>query len=70
MVISTTHGPATSYDAAVALTRLLARARLLTVEGYGHGTKSACTDRHLARYLIDGDLPPRGARCKGEQPFS
>jgi pimeloyl-ACP methyl ester carboxylesterase len=69
LVISTTHDPATSYQAAVALSRELARGRLLTVDGYGHGTKSACTDRHLIRYLINRIPPPRGARCRGEQPF-
>jgi hypothetical protein len=70
LVINTTHDPATSYEAAVALSRELARGRLLTVDGYGHGTKSACMDRHIIRYLINGILPPRGARCRGEQPFS
>jgi pimeloyl-ACP methyl ester carboxylesterase len=70
LVITTTHDPATSYEAAVALSRELARGRLLTVDGYGHGTKSACTDRHLARFLIKTILPVRGARCPGEQPFS
>ena len=69
MLISTTHDPATSYEAAVALTKVLARGRLLTVDGYGHGTKSACTDRYLGRYLITRIPPPRGARCRGEQPF-
>jgi pimeloyl-ACP methyl ester carboxylesterase len=70
LLITTTHDPATSYQAAVALSRELARGRLLTVDGYGHGTKSACTDRYLVRYLIHRILPPRGARCRGEQPFS
>jgi hypothetical protein len=69
-VISTTHDPATSYEAAVALSRELARGRLLTVDGYGHGSKSACTDRRLVRYLVKGIPPPRGARCRGQQPFS
>ncbi len=69
LLISTTHDPATSYGAAVALSRELSRARLLTVDGYGHGTRSACTDRHLVRYLVQRVLPPRGARCRGEQPF-
>jgi pimeloyl-ACP methyl ester carboxylesterase len=69
LVITTTHDPATSYESAVALSRELARGRLLTVDGYGHGTKSACTDRHLVRHLINRILPPRGARCRGEQPF-
>jgi hypothetical protein len=52
------------------MSRELARGRLLTVDGYGHGTKSACTDRHLVRFLINRIVPPRGARCRGEQPFS
>ena len=69
LVITTTHDPATSYEAAVALSRVLARGRLLTVDGYGHGTKSACTDRHVVRFLVRRVLPPRGARCRGEQPF-
>lgn len=69
MVISTTHDPATSYEAAVALSRRLARGRLLTVDGYGHSTRSACTDRYLVRYLVTRIPPPRGARCRGEQPF-
>jgi TAP-like protein len=70
LVINTTHDPATSYESAVALSRELARGRLLTVDGYGHGTRSACMNRHLVRYLINGILPPRGARCRGEPPFS
>ncbi len=69
LVITTTHDPATSYESAVALSRVLARGRLLTVDGYGHSTKSACTDRHLVRFLVDGVLPPPGARCRGQQPF-
>jgi len=70
LLITTTHDPATSYEAAVALSRELARGRLLTVDGYGHGSKSACTDRYLVRYLINVILPPRGARCRGATPFS
>ncbi len=69
LVLSTTHDPATSYEAAVALSRELARGRLLTIDGYGHGTQSACADRHLVRFLIRKTLPPRGAHCRGEQPF-
>jgi len=70
LVITTTHDPATAYESAVALSRELARGRLLTVDGYGHGTKSACTGGYLVRFLVKRILPPRGARCRGEQPFS
>jgi pimeloyl-ACP methyl ester carboxylesterase len=73
LVIGNTHDPATSYQGAVAMSRQLARARLLTVDGYGHttlGSPNPCTVRYETRYLIAKILPPRGARCVGEQPFT
>jgi pimeloyl-ACP methyl ester carboxylesterase len=71
LVIGTTHDPATPYQGSVAMAHELARARLLTVDGYGHGTTSPCSDRYLARYLIYKTLPPKGARCaQSPQPFS
>ena len=71
LVIGTTHDPATPYEGAEAMARQLARARLLTVDGYGHGTTSPCTDRYVSRYLIKKILPPTGARCRqSPQPFS
>ena len=70
MVIGVTHDPATPYRNAVAMSKLLARARLLTVDGYGHGTfGQSCTFPYLTAYLIDKTLPPRGTRCRGVQPF-
>ena len=64
MVIGITHDPATPYQNAVAMSELLARARLLTVDGYGHGTfGQSCTFPYLTSYLIDQTLPPRGTRC-------
>ena len=70
MVIGITHDPATPYQNAVAMSELLARARLLTVDGYGHGTfGQSCTFPYLTSYLIDQTLPPRGTRCRGVQPF-
>ena len=70
MVIGITHDPATPYQGAVAMSELLARARLLTVDGYGHGTfGQSCTFPYLTSYLIDETLPPRGTRCRGIQPF-
>jgi pimeloyl-ACP methyl ester carboxylesterase len=71
LVIGTTYDPATAYQGSVAMARQLARARLLTVDGYGHGTTSPCRDRFLTRYLLDKTLPPTGARCaQSPQPFS
>lgn len=73
LVMSTTFDPATPYRGAVAMSRKLARARLLRVDGYGHTAltnPSACAYRHASRYLIDKVLPPKGTRCKQDQtPF-
>jgi hypothetical protein len=57
----------------VAMARQLARARLLTVDGYGHAAalSSACAVRYMVRYLVNGALPPKRARCpQDRQPFS
>jgi pimeloyl-ACP methyl ester carboxylesterase len=73
LVIGNTHDPGTPYQGAVAMSRELARARLLTVDGYGHTalqSPAPCTIRYETRYLIDKILPPRGTRCRGAQPFT
>jgi pimeloyl-ACP methyl ester carboxylesterase len=73
LVIGNTHDPGTPYQSAVAMSQELARARLLTVDGYGHTALTSparCTIRYETRYLIDKVLPPRGIRCRGEQPFT
>ena len=74
LVIGNTHDPNTPHRSSRAMSRQLARARLLTVEGYGHtelGNPSACANRHASRYLIAKTLPPRGATCKEQdvEPF-
>jgi pimeloyl-ACP methyl ester carboxylesterase len=72
LVMNTTHDPSSPYQSAVAMARELARARLLTVDGYGHGVggSSACASRYMSRYLIDKALPPARTRCKQDQvPF-
>ena len=46
---------------------MLANARLLTLEGYGHTAllnRSACVDRHVIRYLITGALPHRRSHLR------
>jgi pimeloyl-ACP methyl ester carboxylesterase len=74
LVLNTTHDPSTPYEGAVAMSQQLARARLLTVDGYGHGAQgapSACAMHYLNRYLIRTKLPPEGTRCgQDQQPFS
>ncbi len=73
LLVNTTHDPATSHENAVIMSRKLARGRLLTIDGYGHsmgGVPSACADDYIARYFINGDLPPEGAVCRQDQaPF-
>src|SRR3954471_7165516 len=74
LVLNTTHDPSTPYEGAVAMSQQLDRARLLTVDGYGHsvqGNPSACATRYINRYLIHIKLPPEGTRCgQDQQPFS
>ena len=74
LVLNTTHDPSTPYEGAVAMSQQLARARLLTVDGYGHGAQgapSACVTHYITRYLIRTKLPPEGTRCgQDQQPFS
>ena len=53
------------------MARDLARARLLTVDGYGHTellNPSACAGNYESRYFIRGTLPPRGTRCRQDRP--
>jgi hypothetical protein len=53
------------------MANLLAHARLLTVDGYGHSilrNPSTCAHDHVSRYFIDGTLPPEGTVCPQDQP--
>jgi hypothetical protein len=74
LVLNTTLDPNTPYQGAVAMSQQLARARLLPVDGYGHGaqgTPSACVMRYINRHLIRTELPPEGTRCgQDQQSFS
>ena len=74
LVMGTTVDPATPYRGSVAMARHLARARLLTVEGYGHAVllnPSSCANEYVSEYVISGALPPKGASCSQDrQPFT
>ncbi|MFO7192579.1 MULTISPECIES: alpha/beta hydrolase [Thermocrispum] len=66
LVISTTGDPATPYQAGVQLAKALG-GRLLTFEGRQHtvfGQGVRCVDDAGVAYLIEGELPPQGLRCK------
>lgn len=55
----------TSYDGAVATSKLLKNSRLLSYAGWGHTAWGIdeCATEHMARYLADGTLPPEGTVC-------
>jgi len=73
LLIGNTGDPRTSYQDSVAMSRDLARARLLTVDGYGHtefDNPSTCAINHEVRYFLAGTLPPAGTICpQNEAPF-
>jgi pimeloyl-ACP methyl ester carboxylesterase len=67
LLIGNTGDPATPYQGSVAMSHDLARARLLTVHGYGHTeffNPSTCAIRAEVRYLTTGALPPPGTVCQ------
>jgi TAP-like protein len=72
-VIGNTVDPATPYWNSVAMSHDLARARLLTVQGYGHTeftNPSTCATSYEVRYLTTGALPPAGTVCRQDgTPF-
>jgi pimeloyl-ACP methyl ester carboxylesterase len=74
LVIGNTSDPATPYQNALAMSRYLARARLLTVEGYGHTAllnPSACANAYESAYLVRGSLPPPETVCRQDRlPFA
>ena len=65
LVVGTIHDAPTPYAGAVALTRILGNATLLTWDGENHTAMgySTCIAEAAARYLIDLTLPPEGTHC-------
>jgi pimeloyl-ACP methyl ester carboxylesterase len=66
LVIGTTRDPATPLVSATRLARSLDRGALLIADGEQHTsflTGNTCVDRAVTRYLVDRDVPRRGARC-------
>ena len=67
LVVGTTFDPATPYRNAVALSRELGNARLLTLHGWGHTAffqPSTCAIEAETRYLVDLQLPAPGTVCR------
>lgn len=72
LVVGTTFDPATPYRGAVATTRQLHNARLLTMNGDGHTAyfgNSECIDSTVDAYIINLRLPPKGTVCEQTVPF-
>ncbi|HUN34063.1 MAG TPA: alpha/beta hydrolase [Trebonia sp.] len=73
LVVGNTGDPWTPYQDSVAMSRDLGRARLLTVDGYGHttgGNPSACAFSYMLSYTLTGALPAPGTVCQQDlNPF-
>lgn len=66
VVVSTTHDPATPYQAGVNLARELG-GPLITYDGTQHTAVfngDQCVDAAVMRYLVAGTLPPPAYRCR------
>ena len=73
LVVGNRFDPATRYEGAQIVDRLMPRSRLLTVHGWGHTSLflSQCADAAIARYLIQQATPPPGATCQQDAvPFA
>jgi hypothetical protein len=66
LLLANTGDPITAYQDSVAMSHDLARARLLTVDGYGHttGKTSTCAVNDVVRYTLTGALPAPGTVCQ------
>ena len=62
----------TDHAGAVASSKLLRNARLLSYAGWGHTAygRSECTREYIDAYLVSGALPPVGTVCPANpNPF-
>jgi pimeloyl-ACP methyl ester carboxylesterase len=66
LIVGNRFDPASRYQGAVTLSRLLPRSRLLTLDGWGHTSvvlPSSCIAGHVNRYLLTTRVPPPGTVC-------
>jgi pimeloyl-ACP methyl ester carboxylesterase len=72
LVVGNYYDGVTSYEGAVAATRYLKNARLLSYAGWGHTAfqRSECVREYVIGYLLEGSLPPEGTVCPANpNPF-
>ena len=72
LIVGTRYDPATPYLFAQRATEELGRARLLTLDGYGHTSilSSTCIDEKTNNYILTGAVPPAGTVCEPDAlPF-
>ncbi len=65
LVVGTTGDPATPYQQAVSLAKLLSGATLITFEGEGHTAygSNECVNKYVEDYLLGSELPASELRC-------
>lgn len=66
LVLGNLHDPATPYQGAVDMTRVMGHAELLSWNGEGHTSYlngSGCIDHYVDAYLVHGTLPPTHRTC-------
>jgi pimeloyl-ACP methyl ester carboxylesterase len=65
LVVGNLFDPATRYQGAVTVNRLLPNSRLLTLAGWGHTSLfvSSCVDAYVSTYLLTSRVPPKGTVC-------
>ncbi len=68
LVVGSYYDASTPYEGALAASRLLKNARLLSYAGWGHSAYlkvgNACIDEAVTRYLVTDVLPDRGTVCQ------
>ena len=75
LVVGNLYDPATRYQGAKIVSKLLPNSRLLTYAGWGHtaylSAGSTCSDAAISVYLLRGTLPAEGKVCPTEfDPFT
>jgi pimeloyl-ACP methyl ester carboxylesterase len=73
LVVGNRFDPATPYEGAQLVHRLLDDSSLLTIEGWGHTSQflSRCADEVVTRYLVDRTTPAEDTTCAQDfAPFA